>query len=339
MDQASGRTCPQCGTARIGNFRWCRTCGHDFDAERVAAPGARPTFVLTPRPETRSAPASPAASPSPSGPEAPSASRPPALQRPATGQPAPAARATSASASASASAGPSPSRRSVVTAAIVAVVGVAVVIGVGLWRGAGIAATATSTPPLTSGSTQDPATASEPASDSLTGDGDGNVEFPVTPGRAGIASIIHEGEGTFAVWTVASDGSDEDQLVNATGPFAGTKLFNPASDRLRLRVETDGRWSIEVHPAAEARTWSGKGRVVGDGPDVILVFPATARDVDATAIHDGDRGFRIWAYAGEGRQPVLDEVGRERRDVVIPAGTSLLEIEADAAWALAPLEP
>src|SRR3954469_19903045 len=26
------RSCPSCGTSRVGQFRFCRTCGHDFEA-------------------------------------------------------------------------------------------------------------------------------------------------------------------------------------------------------------------------------------------------------------------------------------------------------------------
>jgi len=32
--------CPRCGTARVGSFRYCRSCGFDFDAEGSSAPDA-----------------------------------------------------------------------------------------------------------------------------------------------------------------------------------------------------------------------------------------------------------------------------------------------------------
>ena len=31
--------CPSCGTARIGSFRWCTSCGHDYEASLKSSPG------------------------------------------------------------------------------------------------------------------------------------------------------------------------------------------------------------------------------------------------------------------------------------------------------------
>ena len=35
---APGGVCPSCSTPRIGFFRYCKSCGLDYEAERVAAP-------------------------------------------------------------------------------------------------------------------------------------------------------------------------------------------------------------------------------------------------------------------------------------------------------------
>ena len=43
-------SCPNCGTARVGSFRYCRSCGLDYDAEVPKAPTPAPA-VLTPVPE------------------------------------------------------------------------------------------------------------------------------------------------------------------------------------------------------------------------------------------------------------------------------------------------
>lgn len=42
--------CPMCGTPRVGQFRWCRSCGHDFEASSHVAV-SWPPFRL-PEPET-----------------------------------------------------------------------------------------------------------------------------------------------------------------------------------------------------------------------------------------------------------------------------------------------
>ena len=39
--------CPNCGTARTGSFRFCRSCGLDFDAAAPSAPASVPA-VLAP---------------------------------------------------------------------------------------------------------------------------------------------------------------------------------------------------------------------------------------------------------------------------------------------------
>jgi hypothetical protein len=33
--------CPSCGTARIGSFRWCTSCGHDYEASLKSSPDQR----------------------------------------------------------------------------------------------------------------------------------------------------------------------------------------------------------------------------------------------------------------------------------------------------------
>ncbi len=54
-------SCPSCGTRRIGQFRWCRSCGRDF--ERMLHPGPQ-------RPPSRSAELQ-GATPGPTGPTVP----------------------------------------------------------------------------------------------------------------------------------------------------------------------------------------------------------------------------------------------------------------------------
>ena len=37
--------CPNCGTARTGSFRFCRSCGFDYDPAQAVAPTAAPTVL------------------------------------------------------------------------------------------------------------------------------------------------------------------------------------------------------------------------------------------------------------------------------------------------------
>jgi hypothetical protein len=79
-------TCPICGTGRTGSFRFCRSCGLDFDADvPKAEPNeeSAPTAMLGSEPVTDTSPETAAGSattateaPSPTAPEAPSPTAP-----------------------------------------------------------------------------------------------------------------------------------------------------------------------------------------------------------------------------------------------------------------------
>ena len=59
MRNVSTDVCPTCGTPRMGSFRFCRSCGFDYDASVSVPPAAMPG-VLAPAPV-----AGPAAPPDP----------------------------------------------------------------------------------------------------------------------------------------------------------------------------------------------------------------------------------------------------------------------------------
>jgi hypothetical protein len=56
--------CPSCGIRRLGGFRFCRSCGFDFDVSAPQAPGAPPFATKGPSAGPTAAPPLPAA-PSP----------------------------------------------------------------------------------------------------------------------------------------------------------------------------------------------------------------------------------------------------------------------------------
>ena len=56
----SAAFCPSCGTARTGSFRFCRSCGFDFDTLGAAAPVALPPPVA---PSAWASPPAPGAQP------------------------------------------------------------------------------------------------------------------------------------------------------------------------------------------------------------------------------------------------------------------------------------
>jgi hypothetical protein len=63
------------------------------------------------------------------------------------------------------------------------------------------------------------------------------------PGPAGIATISHDGDSNFAVWSYAVSSGRGDLLVNEIGPYSGSVRFPAASV---VQVNANGNWSITV---------------------------------------------------------------------------------------------
>jgi hypothetical protein len=339
VEQGTGRLCPRCGTPRVGNFRWCRSCQFDFDADRVARPTVAstppaPSLEPAPRPEpafalpiaepTRSAPPAPLApAPGPSAPApvaAPVATPAPAFARPAAWSRVP------------------PRIRLPLTVAGVVAVVLAIALLLIPSRSSSPAAIAT---PSASGAaaTVAPTRAVVPTPFgpiNLSGTRSQDVAFSIPDGSSALASILHDGQGAFSVWTVGADGTRNEQLVSVVGPFRGTRLFDQDRHSTAFSIESDGSWSIEVSPISTARTWDLSERLTGDGSDVVLVLPPISTDANVTVRYDGESNFVVSAYTSGGKVQLLNDIGPLEQPLVLPAGTSLLEIQADAAWSIAP---
>jgi hypothetical protein len=171
---------------------------------------------------------------------------------------------------------------------------------------------------------------------SLSGTGSQDVEFAIPEDSPGLATINNNGQGAFLVWTVGADGARNEQLVSVVGPFAGTRLFDYDRHSTGFSIESDGAWSIEINPVPSARTWDLSERLVGDGSDVILVFPPTSAEASTTVRYDGEGDFVVWVYGPSGKVQLLNETGPLEASLLLPLGTSLIEVLADAAWSIAP---
>jgi hypothetical protein len=324
MEPGQSRLCPRCGTPRIGNFRWCRSCQYDFDAPTAPTETVQRPFALTPPGQITQAPhIIPADTPAPAPGHAPmpTAAAGPAVQAP-----------------------PARERRPVPPLVIVAVVAVFSLVAIGLVavvlpQSSPIAALpAGSSPSAAAGSSAGPAQSSSPSrtpagDTTITGRGPGTAEFPFAD-STGLARITNEGTGAFGVWVVGPDGSRQAHIVDRDGAYAGTRRFAAADGSVTFDVESDGAWSIEVMPFLHARTWNRASPLIGDGDDVVLLFPQPDGGVRMTVVSDGAIG--VAAYAGGSKQDLVNEDGSFRGDIVLPAGTSLVEISAAAGWSIRP---
>lgn len=124
--------------------------------------------------------------------------------------------------------------------------------------------------------------------------------------------------------------------MSDVGTYAGTRLFDLAAPPVGFDVESDGFWSIEVKPISAARAWDGASRLSGGAADVVLVQPPTAAELPVDVVYDGDSNFGVATYSASGKASLVNEVGAYRALVQLPAGTSLIEIDSDAAWSITP---
>jgi hypothetical protein len=145
-----------------------------------------------------------------------------------------------------------------------------------------------------------------------------------------LATFTHQGSDNFVVTAVDSGGGMVDLLVNEIGRYTGTKLLDVRETPAALKVEADGAWKIVVKVAEKAPAWPGT--TSGKGAAVLRVTGATGLTT-VNVTHGGSHNFAVWAY-GEDNDLLINEIGRYSGEVLLPAGTVLLDIEADGAWTI-----
>jgi hypothetical protein len=170
-----------------------------------------------------------------------------------------------------------------------------------------------------------------PDDQSFEGRGDKIVEITLTEGFVHIANIKHTGRSNFIVKAIDASGESVDLIVNEIGNYSGTRPVDFGETPAALQIDADGSWTITIQPAQRAPVWSGS--TSGKGAAVLLVSP----DVfggglsKATITHDGESNFIVKAY-GDSTDLLVNEIGDYSGEVLLPAGTVLLEIEADGSW-------
>jgi hypothetical protein len=110
-----------------------------------------------------------------------------------------------------------------------------------------------------------------------------------------------------------------------------------SSSTKALKIEADRNWSIAIKPVAQAKKWSGAGRITGTGSDV-LIYGGKAEGITTVQItHKGESNFVVFVYSTEsGRDLLINEVGRYSGESLSPAGTVMLTVEADGSWTITP---
>jgi hypothetical protein len=173
-----------------------------------------------------------------------------------------------------------------------------------------------------------------PAVEQYSGAGASVVTLTASDPR--VITIAHTGDSNFAVFSVDARGQDLDLLVNEIGSFSGMLPLNflDGDEARALRIEADGEWSVTSAPLSAAPVWEGSAPFSAEGPAVVRVAGAAEGLTPVTLTHEGESNFAVLAH-GDGRSLLVNEIGVYTGETLLPAGTLILQVEADGPWSIA----
>ena len=171
----------------------------------------------------------------------------------------------------------------------------------------------------------------------LAGKGDKVPKFTIPEDAPAIATITSKGSGNFSVESLATDGSQNELLVNTIGAYAGTVLFDIGSGEhsVAFKIGASGAWAIVIKPITSARIWNTANKLTGKGDDVALVSPPAAGLTSISVVGSGKGNFVVQTYALDGTSTILvNEIGPYSGQVQLPDHSALLQVNADGAWSI-----
>jgi hypothetical protein len=168
----------------------------------------------------------------------------------------------------------------------------------------------------------------------LRGSGDKVPKFSIPADQAGIATITNRGSANFVVQSIASDGSENDLLVNVIGNYSGTVLFDAQAGEhsVAFKVTSNGSWTIVVKPISEATTWDPSTKLTGKGDNVIVLVPPSVGLSTLTMTNRGQANFVVYGYTADSYDLLINEIGNYSGQVPLADGTLILQIESDGSW-------
>jgi hypothetical protein len=158
-----------------------------------------------------------------------------------------------------------------------------------------------------------------------------------------VATGTHSGgSSNFIVELIPSGGEDSILLFNEIGSFKGQAAFDEISaGSYRLKVDADGAWKVTLEqPVPEGDEKDLERTFGGSGADVIRVQVLSEIQPTVHGKHTGEANFivELIGYGDlSGSILVFNELGKFQGDTVtesLPAGTYLLNVQADGKWTL-----
>ncbi|MFF3603922.1 TerD family protein [Streptomyces sp. NPDC002463] len=155
-----------------------------------------------------------------------------------------------------------------------------------------------------------------------------------------VVQLDVRGDGYTGLWVLNRRNKEEDNLVNSTEEdFQGRLLATvPANGTLRLKLQAEGPWQVQVSPLAAARRLTEE-EAEFRGPDVLLHTGGVA---DLAVHYRGDDNLIVHVYELTGHDDhttlprydnVVNEIGKRRETVPLPEGPLIVHFEmADGPW-------
>ncbi|MFI8766849.1 TerD family protein [Streptomyces sp. NPDC053792] len=155
-----------------------------------------------------------------------------------------------------------------------------------------------------------------------------------------VVQLDVRGDGYTGLWVLNRRNKEEDNLVNSTEEdFRGRLLATvPANGTLRLKLQAEGPWQIQVSPLAAARRLTEE-EAEFRGPEVLLHTGGVA---DMAIHYRGDDNLIVHVYELAGHDDhtalpqydnVVNEIGKRRETVPLPEGPLVVQFEmADGPW-------
>jgi hypothetical protein len=168
----------------------------------------------------------------------------------------------------------------------------------------------------------------------LKGRGDKIAKFKIPADAVAIATFTHSGSSNFAVTSLDASGGRNDLLVNEIGNYKGTVLFDEDSHSAAFKIEADGAWTATVKPITAARQWDLSKSLSGTGDDVIRVTGPITGLASSTVKHSGSSNFAVVTYSDDGRDLVINEIGKYSGEILMPPGLVVIAISANGKWSI-----
>ncbi|MFC9392415.1 TerD family protein [Streptomyces sp. NPDC057027] len=155
-----------------------------------------------------------------------------------------------------------------------------------------------------------------------------------------VVQLDVRGDGYTGLWVLNRRNKEEDNLVNSTEEdFQGRLLATvPANGTLRLKLQAEGPWQVQVSPLAAARRLTEE-EAEFRGPDVLLHTGGVA---DLAVHYRGDDNLIVHVYELTGHDDhttlprydnAVNEIGKRRETVPLPEGPLIVHFEmADGPW-------